>query len=168
MRKQTTSISRAKAFVADGIKDKKRDARNAYDAAKVLTDTRLSVTLLIACVLERLGAYANSGFGYVSTTHSYSADKGRIPTFYLSVNDVEGFTDPAVMSALEFLTNEFVEGSTQDYPSTMGRSYQFERPDMRVELVVYVKSDSPTCRRVEVGEETVVQKKYKLVCDGQA
>jgi hypothetical protein len=86
----------------------------------------------------------------------------------MSINDAEGFTDPAVMSALEFLTNEFVEGSTQDYPSTMGRSYQFERPDMRVELVVYVKSDSPTCRRVEVGQETQTVKKYKLVCDGQA
>lgn len=166
MRKQTTSISRAKAFVADGIKGKRKDARSAYESAKILTDARVSMTLLIACLLERLGDYAKSGFAYVGTGYSYGA-KNSVPTFYMSINDVEGFTDPAVMSALEFLTNEFVEGSTQDYPSTMGRSYQFERPDMRVELVVYVKSDSPTCRRVEVGQETQTVKKYKLVCDGQ-
>jgi hypothetical protein len=166
MRKQTTSITKAKGIVADGIKDKKRDARNAHNAAKILTDARVSMTLLIACLLERLGDYTKSGFAYVGTAYSYNA-KNSIPTFYMSVNDAEGFTDPAVMRTLEFLTQEFNDTTTQDYPSTMGRSYQFERPDMRVELVVYVKSDSPTCRRVEVGEETVVQKKYKLVCDGQ-
>lgn len=165
MRKQTTSITKAKGIVADGIKDKKRDARNANDAAKILANARVSLTLLIACILERLGAYANSGFAYVGTTYSH---RDRAPTFYMSINDVEGFTDPAVMRTLEFLTQEFNDTTTQDYPTTMGRSYQFERPDMRVELVVYVKSDSPTCKRVEIGEETVVQKKYKLVCDGQA
>lgn len=161
--KQTSSITKAKGFVADGIKSKKQDARNSYDAAKLLADTRISVTLLIACLLERLGTYADSGFAYVGTAYTNKAGK-RVPTFYLSINDTEGFTDPHVVAALEFLTQEFSECSTQDYASSLGRSYQFERPDMRVELVVYVKNDSPTCRRVEVGEETQTVKKYKIVC----
>jgi hypothetical protein len=164
--KQITSITQAKNLVAEGVKSKKQDARSSYDAAKMLTDTRVSVTLLIACLLERLGAYADSGFAYVGTAYSNNANGGRVPTFYMSINNTEGFTDPHVVSALEFLTREFSDCSTQDYASSLGRSYQFERPDMRVELVVYVKGDSPTCKRVEVGEETVVQKKYKIVCEG--
>ena len=163
--KQTSSITKAQGIVAEGIKSKKKDARNSYDAAKLLADARISVTLLIACLLERLGAYADSGFAYVGTAYTDNG-AGRVPTFYLSVNETEGFTDPLVVSALEFLTQEFNECSTQDYPSSLGRSYQFERPDMRVELVVYVKGDSPTCRRVEVGEETQTVKKYKIVCEG--
>jgi hypothetical protein len=36
---------------------------------------------------------------------------------------------------------------------------------MDVEFDVQVKDDSPTCRRVVIGQETIVKEKYKIECD---
>ncbi len=169
MRKQKaiTPINAAKALVTDGIKGRKNDLVDVRNSIKLLEESRIAVTLLMACVMDRLGSLTKRGYGYVSTVYSFSQNK-RIPSVYYTVSDAPGFTDPNVMWALEFLTAEFSDAKTQDYAASMGRCFTFERPDMRVELVVYVKSDSSTCHRVEIGEETQTVKKYKLVCDGQA
>jgi hypothetical protein len=94
-----------------------------------------------------------------------SAGSGR-PTVNFSVSEADGFTDPRVVSALEFLTREFEEARTHESAEYLYRSYTFTKPEVQVCFMVSVKGDSPTCKRVEVGEEMVVQKKYKIVCEG--
>ena len=47
----------------------------------------------------------------------------------------------------------------------LNREYEFAREDIHVKFDVYVRSDSPTCRKVVVGEETTTYKTYKIECD---
>lgn len=59
--------------------------------------------------------------------------------------------------------------STEDYPASINRDYRLEgaKGDRRyiVNFQAYVKSDSPTCRKVKVGQETQVVDKYEIVCE---
>lgn len=59
--------------------------------------------------------------------------------------------------------------STEDYPASINRDYRLEgaKGDKRyvVSFQAYVKSDSPTCRKVKVGQETQVVDKFEIVCE---
>ena len=67
--------------------------------------------------------------------------------------------------ALEYVMAQgFDDAGSIDYASVRNRDYKFKRGDLHVRIGAYVRSDSKTCLRVQVGENVVVEPKYEIVC----
>jgi hypothetical protein len=81
---------------------------------------------------------------------------------------LESFKVPVLATLIEYLDGLCDEGQvrTRDWPESINRDYHFTLPkDHRVSLCVYVKSDSPTCRKVVIGSEMKETFKYEIQCD---
>ena len=89
------------------------------------------------------------------------------PKLYVSYHGATGFKDDGLMMAMAYLMGVGFEnkGKGYEYPESLNREYEFAREDISVKFDVYVKSDSATCRKVVIGEETRVVKKYAIQCD---
>lgn len=155
--RKPTPLTRA----AEAFKYGMQDAREAIKRTRLnqatLENNRISVQLLLGVLYDRTQGIDSYG--------SVSAYDG-IPCISFTLDKVDGFTDPRVVDTLDFLTREFTDVSSNESAQYLYRNYTFKRNDMRVSFSVYVRSDSATCQRVEIGEEVVVQKKYKMVCNG--
>lgn len=91
---------------------------------------------------------------------------GNKANFTVTFQDVEGFKCLKVESALWWLEMVGTVDRTRDYPDYLNREYVYVMPNGdRITLNVYVKSDSPTCRKVQIGTETVTTPKYEIRCD---
>ena len=89
---------------------------------------------------------------------------------YVTYRDLSGFKDLRLETTLEGLTFIGEAMSTRDWPSLLNRDYTFHVPfadgsKIHVTVAAYVSDDSPTCRKVKVGEEYKVVDKFELVCD---
>jgi hypothetical protein len=94
-----------------------------------------------------------------ASTERYSA--------YISKYNLESFKCEELTEILEFLLSlNPTETDTSQYASSYNTDYRFDFDCIRITVFAYVKHDSPNCRRVVVGEETVTQYKYEMVCDG--
>ena len=90
------------------------------------------------------------------------------PEFHQAVLEV---LTPLV-AVLERLTERSERESTDDYAEDMNRDFRFSWTDAEgiyfsVTVYAYVRSDSPTCRKVVVGEDRVesVRPRYAILCD---
>ena len=82
--------------------------------------------------------------------------------------DAESFKCDEVMARLWALENwEGLEKQdTMDYASALNRTFSYQYADgLRINFDVYVKADSPTCRRVIVSEEIKTVPTYAIQCD---
>jgi hypothetical protein len=67
--------------------------------------------------------------------------------------------------ALEYVMAQGFESSgTIDYASIRNRDFKFSKGDLHVRIGAYVRSDSKSCLRVQVGENVTVEPKYEIVC----
>lgn len=86
-----------------------------------------------------------------------------------TVCDAEGFKHPVVVALLEKF-NDTDECRTQDYPSYLNRDFIFkyrsEGYAVTVRIGVYVREDSPTCKKVSKGKTTKVveEEQFEIVC----
>lgn len=108
--------------------------------------------------------------GWESKPESVGSGGAETITLSMSMHDLDGLKSKQLCDVLERLVDaDAVE--TKDYASSLNRDYEFwfRLPDiwMRVRICAYVRSDSPTCRKVLVGtEERVVrEEKFEIVCN---
>lgn len=89
------------------------------------------------------------------------------PQIYVSYRGATGFKDDGLMVAMSYLMGIGFDDKGKGFESAemLNREYEFAREDIHVKFDVYVRSDSPTCRKVVVGEETTTYKTYKIECD---
>ena len=88
------------------------------------------------------------------------------PYIELNLNDLESFKDQQLVDLLEFFTSKTDKVTTTDWTHrAVNRDYSFELDDVVVNICAYVRSDSPTCRRVQTGTEVQEVPQYKIVCD---
>jgi hypothetical protein len=88
------------------------------------------------------------------------------PYIEVNLNDLESFKDPQLVDLLEFFTSKTDKVTTTDWTHrAVNRDYSFELDDVVVNICAYVRSDSPTCRRVQTGTEVQEVPQYKIVCD---
>jgi hypothetical protein len=115
----------------------------------------------------------NRILGFVSTERVYIGATGT-EGVYISVAmyGLDSLKDHRLMGPMEnILDIADIEWkcSTEDYPASINRDYRLEgTKDGRkyvVNFQAYVKSDSPTCRKVKIGQETQVVDKYEIVCE---
>ena len=101
------------------------------------------------------------GEGYISVT------RGEV---FVTYRNLTGFKDLRLETTLEGLNFISDAVRTEDWASLMNRDYSFKVPfadgsSLRVIVSAYVSEDSPTCRKVQIGEEYKVVPKYEIVCD---
>ena len=89
------------------------------------------------------------------------------PTIRFYMQNLEGFKHSKLESTLWFLGT--LDGSrvvrSKEYAESLNRDYRFEFDGFDVCIHAYVKSDSPTCRKVLVDTKMVKQEVYAIQCD---
>lgn len=88
------------------------------------------------------------------------------PYIEVNLNGLDSFRDPQLVEMLDFFTSKTDKVTTTDWTHrSVNRDYSFELDDVVVNICAYVRSDSPTCRRVQTGTEVQEVPQYKIVCD---
>ena len=142
---------------AQDMQSRMRQARLERDAIK---RARRTLTPLLKLV----------GFDDLKTNSvslDYNAYNDRV-TMRLYMYDVEGFKCDEVTARLWALENwkTITKQSVAEYPSALNRTFHYRYEDgITISFDVYVKNDSPTCRKVVIGERAEIIKEYALQCD---
>ena len=87
------------------------------------------------------------------------------PTIVVNLNALESFKDTQLMGLLEFFSSKTEKVTTRDWPQYLNRDYTFELDDVLVNISAYVRTDSPTCRKVQTGVKIEEVPQFELVCD---
>lgn len=148
----------ARLVFASFIRDSKSEVQRIEERRATAKMHASEIQLVLMVLMEKLfGIYSNA---WISTWESK-------PKLHVSVWNADSFKDERVLSALSFLNGEFDADGTVDYASVLNREYRFSNDRFSVALDVSVRSDSPTCRKVKIGEElrTYTDTKYRIECD---
>jgi hypothetical protein len=110
-----------------------------------------------------------SGAGLTNVNAHISAD-AYSDNFQIGIYlyGLESFKVPVLATLVEYLDGLCDEGQvrTREWAESLNRDYHFTLPKgHRVSLCVYVKDDSPTCRKVVIGSEVKEVFKYEIQCD---
>lgn len=88
-----------------------------------------------------------------------------------TIYDAEGFKHPTIVALLEKFTDAD-SCSTSDWPNSINRDFLFtyigeDGYDINVRIQVYVRADSPTCKKVSKGVTTKVveEEQFEIVCN---
>ena len=141
-------LADAHVLFAQNMADMMANVNRAMGHSQLITDT-------VALLGDKATVYISTLSGNVHIT--------------LMVHRLSGFKDPTLLALLEPFADW--RCSTNDYAyegAAPNRDYSFTHPQhgwLQVYICAYVKSDSPTCRNVEVGSETVTHKRFAIVCD---
>ena len=84
---------------------------------------------------------------------------------FIAHYNLEGFKSLRLESVLWLLEEIGTLREQKEYPSCLNRDYKYEAHGFQVRVCAYVKDDSPTCRKVVVGTDTVTTPKYAIQCD---
>ena len=90
---------------------------------------------------------------------------GKDVHFQLTLRDLESFKCPKMEFLLIDMENNAESVRTKDWPEYLNREYYYKMDGMNICINAFVKSDSPTCRKVVVGTDTVTTPKYQIECD---
>ena len=90
---------------------------------------------------------------------------GNEPRITVSLYQLEGFKSLRLESVLWMLEEIGTLKEQKEYPSCLNRDYTYEAHGFQVRVCAYVKDDSPTCRKVVIGTDTVTTPKYAILCD---
>jgi hypothetical protein len=86
----------------------------------------------------------------------------------VTMNRLDSFKAPALQAVLEYFSemSKPDETRTSDWAASLNRDYHFTlNNEWTVTVCAYVKSDSPTCRKVAVGTEVEETIRYEIQCD---
>lgn len=146
------------------IKDERAAIKHSRELITKITMDSVSINAvgnLLARQEEKLKA---AGCG----TYQWTT-QGDGVSFYVSVNDISGFNDPALVETLELLSDLGFEFKSHDYPASLNRDFYAQRVapnglSIKVKLNVYARTDSPTCRRIVKSSRMVEAFEYEIEC----
>lgn len=87
---------------------------------------------------------------------------------HVTLKRLDGFKDQRLSRVLFAIMclDAVEEKDTTDWAEALNRDYRFKvGADIEITVAAYVKSDSPTCRKVKIGEEMKLVAQYKIECD---
>jgi hypothetical protein len=120
----------------------------------------------IAAAQELFVKLTNAGIPNIWTpSHSLTSC-----TMGVTLTNLTGFKDDRLVTVLDTVLSFDPEGCrSSDYPNNLNRDYRFDFPGSIIVCVyAYVVADSPTCRKVVVGEQYVEARTeyvFALECD---
>ena len=87
------------------------------------------------------------------------------PTIYVHARGLESFKTGRIVGMLQVLEAMGTAKSTEDWASSINRDFEYTMSNYNVMFCAFVKEDSPTCRKIEVGTEIQTIVKYAIQCD---
>ena len=153
MNRKTNPLIQA---INSATKTSRQQGHDLIAKAKVLEDKRMKLRVHYSEAFKDLDLTVHSL--YVRASHFK-------PSIEVNLNTLDGFKDPVLVDLLEFFTAKTEHMTTRDWPDYLNRDFSFELDDAMVNISAYVRSDSPTCRKVQIGVKVEEVPQYQLVCD---
>ena len=141
--------------INESIRDKRDGARRYNEQAKALQEQRMLIRAKFSKMLKGF----NTEKHYVGV--SLSCDK---PLLTLTMNSLDSFKDIDLAIVLAHLLDMGADIKEEEWPQYHNKDYRAELPDATVVVHAYVRSDSPTCRRVQVGTQLREEPVWELHC----
>lgn len=136
-----------------------RDTRSSVECARL----RLRILKANRRKLNRIGSLLIAAIADdTESTVQYTSPS----SVYCVADNLDSFKDfrlEMILNAMENIATD--AGRTRDWPNSLNRDYHYMVDNIAVTVAAYVKSDSPTCRKVLVGTEMVTQEKWEIRCD---
>lgn len=158
-RRSVSALHRAsRNVIVQFMNESKRNMAQINQRIAAVKAQDLEIQLLLMTLMSKLGGIYS---------HSWIATWDSTPKLCIHTYRADSFKDPRVLDALALLNGSFPECETEDYAAALNREYRFKSERLCVTLDVSVRSDSPTCRKVKIGEElrTYTDTKYRIECD---
>lgn len=137
------------------ISENKANAQRLHQQAKQLADQRMLIRAQFSDMLKGF----NLDKHYLSVTLS-----GGAPHISITLNKLESFQDQDLTTLLAYLVNVDAEIKEEAWPQFHNKDYHTQVHGARVAIHAYVRSDSPTCRRVQVGTQLKEEPIWELHC----
>lgn len=134
----------------------RRDGHELIRKAKMLEEKKMKIRANYSALFKGLDLSVHNL--YIRTGFSK-------PSIDLNMNKLESFKDIQLVTLIDFLSAQTDKASTKDWPQYLNRDYTFELEDVIFTISAYVKSDSPTCRKVQTGVKIEEVPQFELVCD---
>lgn len=146
---------------------------------------------LIKAINDQITSYKREADGYMKKLHKIKQDRMLIRALYSPVFDgfsgdlyvhtyaseihftvymheLDSFKDDrltTLMSRILDVVGSSASIAENDYAQYDYKSYRIRGAEVLFEITAYVKSDSPTCKKVMTGMEIKEVPKYKFVCE---
>ena len=153
MNRKTNPLIQA---INNATEQSRKEGHNLIARAKILDEKRMKIRVAYSEVFKNLDLKVHTL--YVRTSY-YK------PTIAVNLNALESFKDSQLLGLLEFFSGKTEKVTTRDWPQYLNRDFSFELDDVVVDISAYVRSDSPTCRKVQTGVTIEEVPQYQLVCD---
>ena len=153
MKRKTNPLIQA---INEASSKSRREGHELISKAKMLEEKKMKIRANYSAILKDLD---------LSVHNLYMRTSYYKPTIDISMNKLESFKDIQLTTLLDFFTSQTEKVSTKDWPQYLNRDYTFELEDVIVSISAYVKSDSPTCRKVQIGVKVEEVPQFELVCD---
>jgi hypothetical protein len=153
MKRKTNPLINA---INNATEQSRKEGHNLISRAKILEEARMKIRVNYSGVFKDLNLDVHNLF--VRTSY-------HKPTIAVNLNALESFKDTQLMGLLEFFSSKTEKVTTRDWPQYLNRDYSFELDDVLVNISAYVRTDSPTCRKVQTGITIEEVPQFELVCD---
>ena len=140
----------------EGIANHRENAKRSMENARL----GLSVKAILRAKYSSLFA----GLTHRDTYVSFHASWGE-PTASVTMMRLDSFKDERLTSFMDRLLDYDANPEVYEYADHLNKDFHFKLDGLTVRVTAYVKSDSPTCRKVQTGTKTVEQPIYQMVCD---
>lgn len=141
--------------VNESISESKASAQRMHQHVKDLTNQRMLIRAQFSDMLKDF----NTDKHRLSVTMSCG-----IPHISIVLNKLDSFKDEDLTSLLAYLVNTDAEIKEEAWPQFHNKDYHAEVHGARVAIHAYVRSDSETCRRVQVGTQLKEEPVWELHC----
>ena len=142
--------------INNATEQSRKEGHNLIARAKILDEKRMKIRVAYSEVFKNLDLKVHTLF--VRTSY-YK------PTLVVNLNALESFKDSQLLGLLEFFSGKTEKVTTRDWPQYLNRDFSFELDDVVVDISAYVRTDSPTCRKVQTGVKVEEVPQFELVCD---
>ena len=142
--------------INNATEQSRKEGHNLIARAKMLDEARMKIRVNYSGVFKDLNLDVHNLF--VRTSY-------HKPTIIVNLNALDSFKDTQLMGLLEFFSSKTDKATTRDWPQYLNRDYTFELDDVLVSISAFVRTDSPTCRKVQTGVKIEEVPQFELVCD---
>lgn len=153
MKRKTNPLIQA---ISEASEKSRRDGHELISKAKMLEEKRMKIRANYSAIFKDLD---------LSVHNLYMRTSYYKPSIEVSLNKLESFKDVQLVKLLDFFASQTEKMGTRDWANYLNRDYTFELEDVIINISAYVRSDSPTCRKVQVGVKVEEVPQYELVCD---
>ena len=149
--------------IKNQIDQYKHEADLLHKKVKRLTTDRMLLRALYAPIFVNL---AEDDSIYI-----YTRDNNRVQ-FVVYMHELDSFKDErltsTISSAMELIGDkvketDFAQYEHKEYRISTNNIYAVEQAELQINA--YVKTDSPTCRKIQIGTEIKAVPKYKFECN---